>query len=210
MNKVLVFGATGRLGSAIVAVLLRGGFAVTAFVRNPSSHKAPPGVRVAVGDAKDIAAVAAAVEGQDAVVNAIGAGTLRKNTIESDTTRVILSAVQKNPTRRYVGISAGMVDTRVLPIGIIPATVFRILLVTIFRNIRREHRAVEDLIAATDLDWTIIRPSRLTDSPSKADYRVSTDHILPGAMSVPCATVARFIADVLRTNQYIRKAVFIG
>jgi putative NADH-flavin reductase len=210
MNNILVFGAGGRLGRAIVAALLREGFAVTASVRNPSSYGAPAGVKVAVGDAMDDVAVAAALDRQHAVVNAIGAGTLRRNAIESDTTRVILRAIQKTSIRRYIGMSAGMVDTRVLPLGIVPATVFRILLVTLFRNIRKEHQAVEKLVTGTDLDWTIVRPSRLTNSQETVDYRLATEGNIPGTMSVPCAMVAHFIASELRKNEYVRKAVFIG
>ncbi|NYF90406.1 SDR family oxidoreductase [Tunturiibacter empetritectus] len=210
MNNVLVFGAGGKLGRAIVAALLREGFSVTASVRNLSSYRAPVGVRVAVGDAMNTGAVAAALEGQDAVVNAIGAGTLRRNSIESETTSVILRTIQKTSIRRYIGMSAGMVDTRVLPLGVIPATIFRILLATLFRNIRKEHRAVEKLVTGTQLDWTIVRPSRLTNSQTFADYRLSTEGIIPGTMSVPCATVAHFITSELRKNEYVRKAVFIG
>ncbi len=210
MNKVLVFGAGGRLGSEIVAALLVEGFSVTACVRNPDRYVAPTTVRVIKGDAMDAASVKLALEGQCAVVNAIGAGTLRKNKVESQTTSILLRALCESRVRRYVGMSAGMVEVGVLPLGMLAATVFRLLLVTLFRNIREEHRAVEKLIRDTNLDWTIIRPPRLTSGQLATDYSVSTKHIIPGAMSVSCATVARFIASELRQNRFVRKAVFIG
>jgi putative NADH-flavin reductase len=71
--KVLVFGATGRTGRALVEQALEQGHAVTAFARNPAKVRgAHQNLSVAKGNMLDVASVEAAVQGQDAVLSALG------------------------------------------------------------------------------------------------------------------------------------------
>jgi nucleoside-diphosphate-sugar epimerase len=72
MKKVLVTGATGRVGSRFVRRLLAGGGEeVRALARDPQRGEElrAAGAEVVIGDLTDPAAVAAAVDGVDAVVN---------------------------------------------------------------------------------------------------------------------------------------------
>ena len=71
--NVLVIGAAGKTGSAVVEQALTAGHQVTAFVHQKEGYDAPENVRVVEGDATDPATVAAAVAGQDAVLDTIGA-----------------------------------------------------------------------------------------------------------------------------------------
>jgi NADH dehydrogenase len=70
---VLVTGATGFLGSALVPALLAAGHLPRVFARRAPSPAAP-GVEIALGDLEDSASLAAAVNGADAVVH-LGAAT---------------------------------------------------------------------------------------------------------------------------------------
>ena len=76
--KVLVTGATGMQGGAVVRALLRAGHPVTAFVRNPSSATAQAlagqGVALATGSMDDLASLEAASAGHDAVFSMQPAG----------------------------------------------------------------------------------------------------------------------------------------
>ena len=107
--NVLVLGANGQLGRAVVDRLVRDGHHVSAFVRRPPPAPPDPKVDVVVGDAMSYGAVREAAAGQQAVVNVIGGGTLRANTVESDASKVVLRAVADAGVRRYIGMSAGMV-----------------------------------------------------------------------------------------------------
>jgi putative NADH-flavin reductase len=107
--NILVLGASGQLGRVVVAKLASQGHRVTAFMRSPDSSASRSNVRLFHGDAIDEGLVFAAAEGQHAVVNTIGGGTIRRNTIESDTTRVVLRALVRTTIRRYIAMSAGMV-----------------------------------------------------------------------------------------------------
>ena len=70
--KIVVFGATGNIGTRIVAESLSRGHTVTGVVRDPSSVESPDSrVTLVKGDATDAASVAQVVNGADAVVSAI-------------------------------------------------------------------------------------------------------------------------------------------
>lgn len=71
--KLLILGATGGTGRALVAQALAQGHVVTAFARNPAKlNTTHPNLRVAQGDILNYDSIEAAVVGQDAVLSALG------------------------------------------------------------------------------------------------------------------------------------------
>lgn len=143
----------------------------------------------------------AAAAGQDALVNTIGSRTLKTNTVESDTTRTAVDAATAAGLRRYIGMSAGMVA----PISFVFDHIVRPIF---FRNLMREHLAVEQIIRASGLDWTIVRPSRLSNKPPSG-YVASVETRPRGPISISRADVAAFITSELEHCQYIGQAVFL-
>jgi uncharacterized protein YbjT (DUF2867 family) len=200
--RVLVLGASGQLGQAVVARLAQDNYRVRAFQRRPLADEAADGVEVFLGDALDRDAVARSAEGQDAVVNAIGSGTLRANTVESDTTAAVVAVLQRTGPQRYVGMSAGLVAD----VSFIFDHLIRPL---VLGNLYREHLAVERLIRQSDLDWTIVRPTRLVNAPARG-YLESTDRLPRRTMNTSRADVAAFIAKELREGRYLHQAVFLA
>jgi uncharacterized protein YbjT (DUF2867 family) len=197
----VVLGAGGQLGQAVTTRLAMDGLQVRAFQRRASEVPPEQGVEVVLGDARDRDAVERALENQDAVINTIGSGTLRRNTVESDTTAAVLAAVQRRGPRRYVGMSAGLVAD----VSFVFDHLIRPL---ILGNLYREHVAVEKLIRATDLDWTIVRPSRLINAPPRG-YVEASEKLPRRTMNTTRADVAAFIAKELRDGHYVRQAVFV-
>lgn len=200
--RVLVLGAGGQFGRAVVTRLAQDGYLVRAFQRRPPETEPFPAVDVFLGDALDRDAVARAAAGEDAVVNAIGSGTLRRNTVESDTTAAVLAVLQRTGPRRYVGMSAGLVAE----ISFLFDHLIRPL---VLGNLYREHVAVERLIRQADLDWTIVRPTRLVIAPARG-YVEATDRLPRRTMNTTRADVAAFIAKELRQGRYLRQAVFVA
>src|SRR5262249_19138862 len=149
--------------------LAQDGYRVRAFQRRSPAGEAAAGVEVFLGDALDRDAVARAAEGQDAVVNAIGSGTRRANTVESDTTAAVLAVVQQTGPRRYAGLWAGLVAH-------IPFLFDPLIRPLVLGNLYREPVAVERLIRQSDRDWTIVRPTRLANAPPWG-YVEATDRL---------------------------------
>jgi uncharacterized protein YbjT (DUF2867 family) len=199
--RVVVLGAAGQLGREVVRALAGRGYSLRAVVRRPPDPPFDSPVEVRLADARDKTQVGAAISGADVVVNTIGGGTLRKNDVESSTTAIAVTAAQEVPVQRYIAISAAMValDWKFFKYVLRPL---------LFRNILAEHLRVEEIVKATGLKWTIVRPPRLTNGSPKG-YQASLQ--LPrSAFSASRADVAAFIADEIEKNSYVREAVFVA
>lgn len=158
---VVIAGGHGKIGLRLAALLAGRGDTVTAVVRNPD-HRADvetAGAAVAVVDMESagVDELAAHLKGADAVVFAAGAGpgsgVERKDTVDRAAAVLLADAAKQAGVRRYLLVSSTGVDA--VPEGTDE----------VWAAYLRAKKAAEEAIAATDLDWTIVRPGRLTDDP---------------------------------------------
>jgi uncharacterized protein YbjT (DUF2867 family) len=199
--RVVVLGAAGQLGREVVRALLARGHTVRAAVRRPPDPAFSTSVEIRIADARNKSEIRAAISGFDAVINVIGGGTLRCNDVASSTSAVAVPAAQEVGVKRYIAMSAGMVA--------LDWPLFKyVLRPLIFRHILAEHRRVEEIVRASVLDWTIVRPSALTNRPPTGF--VASLELQQRAFVTARGDVAAFIVDELETGKYIRKAVFIA
>src|SRR5215470_3783305 len=165
--RVVVLGAGGQLGRDVVRALVARAHTVRAAVRRPPDPAVRSSVEIRIADARNKSEIRAAIGGFDAVVNVIGGGTLRRNDVASSTSAVAVPAAQEVGVKRYIAMSAGMVA--------LDWPFFKyILRPLIFRHILAEHRRVEEIVRASRLDWTIVRPSALTNQPARG-YEASLE-----------------------------------
>ena len=198
--RVVVLGAAGQLGREVVRVLSERGHLVCGAVRRPPSPVFERSVEVRLADARNKVDLRSAIRGFDAVVNVIGGGTLSKNDVASTTSTCAVAAATEVGVSRYIAISAGMVA--------LDWVLFKyVLRPLIFRHILAEHRRVEEIVRASTLAWTIVRPTALTNRP--ATGYVASLELQPKACVTSRADVAAFIADELEKNGYIRQPVFV-
>ncbi len=186
--KVTIFAATGGIGQQILEQAVNAGHDVTAVVRNPQKL---PGeltrqVRVVTADlaAPDPATLTSAVQGADAVLSALGPRSNAEAGIATRGTRTIAAAMKATGARRIVVVSAA-------PIGTVPSParpnpprhdpgdgfIMQHLLNPLTKAALRKHYAdlaqMEDILRDSDLDWTAIRPPRLTGKPLTGTYRTA-------------------------------------
>jgi uncharacterized protein YbjT (DUF2867 family) len=159
---VVIAGAHGKIGLRLAALLAGRGDVVTGVVRNPD-HRADlerAGASAAVVDLESASAeeLGAHLTGADAVVFAAGAGpgsgAARKDTVDRAAAELLATAAQVAGVRRYLLISSPGVDAPPEP-GTDE----------VWAAYLRAKKAAEEALRATDLDWTILRPGRLTDDP---------------------------------------------
>ena len=179
--RIVVLGAAGQLGREVVSALTASQHIVRAVVRRPPVPALATLVDVHKADARNKTQIKEAITGFDAVINAIGAGTLRRNDVESTTTGIAVAAAEEVGVKRYIAMSAGMVALDC---------------------------QVEQIVSASRLAWTIVRPPRLTNRPP-AGYVASSER-QPNLFLAARADVAAFIADEVRSDRYIRQAVFVA
>jgi uncharacterized protein YbjT (DUF2867 family) len=151
-----------------------------------------------VADVRNNADLCPAIRGFDVVVNVIGGGTLRKTDVASSISTVAVTAATEVGVHRYIAMSAGMVA--------LEWALFKyVLRPLIFRHILAEHRRVEQIVKASVLEWTIVRPTALTNRPATG-YAASLE-LQRNTFVTSRANVAAFIADELKKNDYVRQAI---
>jgi hypothetical protein len=69
---------------------------------------------------------------------------------------------------------------------------------------------MEDVLRASDLDWTAIRPPRLTDKPPTGTYRIAYGQNVRGGLSISRADVAHLMLEVLSQAEAIKQTVGIA
>lgn len=207
--KVIVFGATGSVGALAVERLLAQGHVVTAFARRIDGlQNTHPRLKAVAGDAKDPVAVSAAVEGQEAVVIALGAGAARRNRIRSIGTANVISAMKAHNVQRLIcqttlGAGESWANLNLFW----KYVMFGFLLRPAFLD----HERQEQLVRESGLDWTIVRPGAFTDDPADGAYRVDFPASERGlSLRISRADVAAFLARCLAGPQFLHRAVSIS
>ena len=204
--KILVIGAAGKTGRAVVEQAVAAGHQVTAFVRKADKYDVT-NVRVIAGDATSIAVMEAAVLGQDAVIDTIGGKTPYKlTTLESSAASTIIKAMQRNGVRRLVvtsmlGVGESKENAPILT---------RLLVSTFLRGANKDKAAMESAVKLSDLDWIILRPAILTDDPATGNVRVFDAKTGEKAHKITRADLASFMIAQLSDKEHLHQAVTIA
>ena len=222
--RLTIFAATGGIGRHLLDQAVEAGHDVTAVVRNPRSLPADGRFRVVVADLAnpDPTALAAAVEGADAVLSGLGPRNPRADAgVTSKGTRAIVAAMQATGVRRIVVVSAAPVGTvaspgRPNPPKHDPGDGFfmRHLGARFARTMFGTHYAdlalTEDILRESGLDWTVSRPPKLTDKPLTGVYRVAFGRNLRGGFSISRADVAHHMLRMLDEPETVKQAVGVA
>jgi len=203
---VTVFGAGGKTGQLVVQELLAKGHSVRAFLRDPAklpiSHER---LHVVAGDARDEAAVDAAVEGADSVISTLGASRKDKDPIFSAGTKSILAAMSRHDCLAIAVISAQGVGTEG-DAGLSPMLrLFRLLLGDTITNMRD----MEEALKTSDRIWTIVRPGGLNDEPLGA-YDIVEANAIKGGSRTRRADLADALVLAVTEERWPRMAVSIA
>ncbi|HEV3151588.1 MAG TPA: NAD(P)H-binding protein [Acidobacteriaceae bacterium] len=198
--RLIVLGATGGIGKYLLEYATARGHEVTAFVRSPQkivlkSEK----LRVLPGDLLDADQLAQVLRGHDAVLSAFGPSTLRRVTTRGAFGKALATAMQRSGVRRGLVVSSALLFAEQNAIG-------KLLRGTLFRNLIPDMTAMEAAIERDGLEWTIVRPPRLTNSALTPSYHVS-DGRLPKGMTVSRACVADFMVKEAERPAHVRQIV---
>lgn len=201
--KILVLGATGGTGRAIVRVAEESGVGVVALVRSKTKAATLAGVELVEGDARDEALIARALDGCDAVISALGTGIslFGEVTLLSTATRALIAAMERTAVRRLVcitGLGAG--DSR----GHGGFVYDRIVQPLLLRKVYEDKDRQEDLIRASGLDWTIVRPVMLINGPARGQVRATSDMATAHGGTIARADVGQFVVDQLTQHTWLR------
>lgn len=204
--NVIVFGATGTVGRLAVESLLKAGHTVTAFARSPHTlNLSDPKLRLVAGDAMKLADVTDAVAGHEAVVVTLGAGMSRKSKIRSQGTLNVIKAMQTHGIRRLIAQSTlGARDSW-------PTLNFwwkRVMFGALLAPVFRDHELQEQLVEASGLDWTLVRPGAFTDKATPRPVIEDVPNTARGLdLKIARNELAGFLTRQLSDTRYIGRAV---
>ncbi|GAA4466202.1 NAD(P)-dependent oxidoreductase [Phytohabitans houttuyneae] len=220
--KLTVVAATGGIGKHLVEQAVAAGHEVTAVARRPRGL--PPGVHTVAVDlaAPDMAALATAVRGADAVLSGLGPRDPRADAgVTSRGTRAIVAAMQAEHVRRIIVVSAAPVGPVPVPGEPAPPKhdpgdgfFMRHLGARFARTMFGAHYAdlalTEQLLRESGLEWTVSRPPKLTDKPLTGRYRVAFNRNIRGGFSVPRADVAHHMLRMVDQPETVKQVVGIA
>jgi putative NADH-flavin reductase len=216
--NVAVFGATGGVGRLVVQESLDHGHQVRAVARNPAALAVTHGrLAIVTGDVRDPTAVSRAVAGQDAVVWAVGGhdalrtmlarGTTRSTDLCTVGTTNILAAMDHYAVRRLVAVSSwGVGESR----GRVPLLFRFFIFPLILKDELADKERQEALIRMSDLDWTIVRPSRLSDGPKSGRYRTGSALSYHAWAHLSRADLAAYLVSLLAQGEAVRQTLEVS
>ncbi|MBL3570150.1 NAD-dependent epimerase/dehydratase family protein [Rhodovulum sp. BSW8] len=206
--KLLVIGASKGIGLETVRYALGRGHDVRAFARRAEGIAIDdPKLEKVTGDAGDAAAVKAAVQGVDAVVMTLGLpktlpAMMRKTTLFSDATRVLLPAMKSSGVRRLLAVTGfGAGDSKAKM-----STVEKLGFKALLERAYADKTAQERLIRESGLDWTIARPGILTSTAPSHAYDVLVEPETWHNGLISRGDVAHFLVHAAEDASHIGEA----
>ena len=204
--RAVIFGATGRIGSHAVRSLVDRGDEVRAVSRSGSQPSIPGMVQVAL-DVRDDAAVTRAVAGTDAVIAAMGPRSDAREDEDALAAGManIVRAMTESGVRRLVVLSGAGITVPGDQKPVIDRFVSAVVRQLAKHVVRAKQREYE-VIAASGLAWTALRPPLVIDGPARG-YRLDLK-LRPGAR-VTRADVGQALCDQLDDETFVRQAPFV-
>ena len=204
--RILVLGATGRVGSHIVSLALRDEHSVTALVRTPNKlNLNDENLQIVQGNILKKQDIENVMENIDIVISALntdGTNTLTKSML------LILEAMEKHHVKRIITIgTAGILQSRLTP-SILRYQSSESKRKTTFAA--EEHHNVYHLLKKSDTDWTIVCPTYLPDGKYTGTYRIEQDFLPDGGREISVADTAEFAYQQIQSNEYVKSRVGIA
>jgi len=207
--KIIVFGATGRTGKQIVHQALNAGHLITAVARNPAALDIThPGLTIIKGDVLQLHSFENTLKGFDAVFSLIGKDATRPTTLYSQGVSNIMIAMQKNNVKRLIAMSAAAVVTnpRLSFLLKIATKILQRILKHPFADILRMEKAIQ----RSNLDYTIVRPPKLTNKPLTGQYRFAINEWLAHCTSISRADLAHFMIHIINDSKTYQSTIEIS
>jgi putative NADH-flavin reductase len=201
--RLAILGATGGIGGHLLSWAADARYPVNVLARDPAAVPRRPGVTVTQGDATDPDAVYEAVASADAVLSALGPRGAKSPDLLATAARHVVQAMGKTGARRLIGVSAAgaFIQDDAQAGGLV-----KLILPRVFARSFADVRAMEQVVRASDLDWTLVRPTRLVNLPGRGSWRGRDQYPPPGLTKIARADVAKFVIGALTESTYLHQA----
>ncbi|KAA9164993.1 NAD(P)H-binding protein [Amycolatopsis acidicola] len=208
--KLTVFGASGGTGVEVVRQGLAAGHQITAVVRDPARLDVPAGERLEVVTAEvfDPQALVPAIAGRDAVISALGPRGRGPTVICRDGTSSIMKAMETAGVQRLLVVSNSGMHTD--GDGFFTAKLVKPILIRVLREGYADMREMEERVRVSGLQWTVVRPPRLTNWPHSGEIASKVGGNVKGSFNIGRADLADFLLRAAGEDSLIRTAVSVA
>ncbi|WP_430788859.1 NAD(P)-dependent oxidoreductase [Virgibacillus flavescens] len=204
--KILVLGASGRVGQKIAEQALADQHDVTAFVRTPEKLNMPDdSLTIFKGDVLNNNDLNRAMKEMDLVISALN--TDKNNTLQRSMPGIVDAMKQNNISRIITIGTAGILNSRTEP------DLYRF---QSNESKRRKTTAAEDHLTAfhylekTDLDWTVVCPTYLPEGEAEGNYRVEKNALPEGGNRITVGDTANFTYSLINSEDFLKSRVGIA
>ena len=206
--RIAVFGASGRTGAEILRLAGERSWSVKALVRPSSPCQARPGLEVIPGGFCSPYDVHATVRGAEAVFCVFGPRSARSAPFCAEATRLIIAAMRDAGLDRLLCQTGAMVGD--LPPNVSLAMA---LMAKTFRRqcpeLAADSSGQERAVIQSDLDWTLVKPPRLTNGPATNRVRAGRALRVGLLSSISRADLAAFMLDEASAERHLRERVYV-
>jgi uncharacterized protein len=211
--RIVLLGATGFVGSALLKEALDRGHIVTAIERHPEKLEKREGLTAKAGDVYDTTSLATLIQGNDAIISAFNPGWKNPNLYDDQVrgTASIIAAIKEVGIKRvlWVGGAGGLevkpgvrvVDSPDLPSWVRPGSLATI-------------DALDQLRKEPELEWSYLSPSaELKPGQRSGKFRLGNDQLLvdaTGKSEISVQDYAVAMIDELERPAHVRRRFTVG
>jgi len=201
--KIVVLGASGKVGQKVVPLLLAEGHNVRAFVHSHNPFEPSARLEVVKGDVHNDKDIAEAVNGMDAVVGVLGSWGTKTKDIQVSAMKNLIPAMHALGIKRIVSLTgSGAYDPA--DKNTLSNVVGRMVPLKVFKD-GSEHIS---LLRESDLDWTVLRSPVMKEGDGSKGYKISEKW--PGGFSlIDRNSVAHAMVELINSPDWSKKSPYI-
>jgi len=204
--KIAVLGGGGRTGQYLVSRLLDNGYDLKLLLRRAGEQFDSPGVEVTYGDAIEVDAVRALVQGCQAVVSTVGQRQ-GEPLVAATATANVLSAMNEFSVKRYVALAGLNIETPLDRKGVRTREATQ-WMKDKFPLIQEDRQKAYLALVQSAVHWTLVRVPFIEFRDAWAPLQISLEDC-PGE-KISAADIAAFMADQIEDERYLSQSPFIA
>lgn len=201
--NVVVFGASGRVGSRVVELLLARGDEVFAVVHRNDIFQGTPHLHVRQLDIHDTEAVAEVVKDADAIISTLSSWGSENGDVLSSAMQAIIPAMDMHGVKRLISLTgnAAFISTDEPTLA---QKANRAVLSKVAPKVLADGEKHMALLEKSDIDWTVIR-SPVMNTLGSEKYKLSSK-LSAAAATINRQAVAKALVAQLSDGTWLRQA----